>query len=82
MAAKKRERDDTPAEPVWVGWVMKLEGANGYVRRKVRIPASWIDDLASGPASGPDLRPNIVAQIQRDSMRDEFLHELSEGRAK
>lgn len=64
-------------EPGAIGWVYLLDGVNGYVSRKVRVPVSMLEDLAIEPPRGPDLRPTLVQLVMMDSMTDQFLQDLS-----
>lgn len=72
--------EPTMPEPAWVGWVFALDGIDGYRRRKVRIPASWLEDVGVGPATGPDLRGTVVMGAITDAMSDGFLLEMSRAK--
>lgn len=72
--------EPTMPEPAWVGWVYALDGVNGYQRRKVRIPVSWLEDVACGPATGPDLRGTVVMGAMTEAMSDQFLLEMSRAK--
>jgi hypothetical protein len=80
MSKPKSGAKPVPAaepETHWIGWVMRKDDAgNGYVLQRVRIPASWIGDLAVGPASPANLRPYLVQQIGRELMSDAMLNDL------
>jgi hypothetical protein len=83
MSKPKSGAKPVPAaepETHWIGWVMRKDDAgNGYVLQRVRIPASWLGDLADGPPSPANLRPYLVQQITRDAMSDAMLTDLHEA---
>lgn len=80
MSAARRRGSAESSERYWIGYVLGPDvGGTGHPRRRVAIPESWLEDLATEPPSGPDMRHVQANAITHAIMSDEFLHELYNG---